>query len=125
MLLTSVGLKKPAAFRSVLRRNSYSVRVEAVGAAARSHVDGCAGRPAVLGALVIGHHVELRDGVGRDGDDLVVEALVALAVGVVVHAVEQEVVEHAALAVDVVRALAHQAADRAGRCLLSAPGANR
>jgi len=46
----------------------------------------------------------LRHRVRRDGDDLVVEALVAFAVGVVVHAVQQVVVEHAALAVDVVRA---------------------
>ena len=91
--------------------------MEGVGAATRSHVDGCAGRPAILGALIIGHYVEVCDGVGRDGDDLVVESLVALAVGVVVHAVEQEVIKHAALPVYVVRSLAHQAADRARRCL--------
>jgi len=45
----------------------------------------------------------LRDGVRWGLNDLVVEALVALAVGIVVHAVEQEIVEHAAKAVDVVR----------------------
>src|ERR1700733_4407567 len=57
----------------------------------------------------------LSDGVGRNGDDLVVEALVALAVGVVVHAVEEEIIEHAALAVDVVGAGAYKAVDGAGR----------
>jgi hypothetical protein len=35
-------------------------------------------------------------------NDLVVEALVAFAIGIVVDAVEQEIVEHAALAVYVV-----------------------
>ncbi len=82
--------------------------MEAVGSALRGDVDGGAGGAAVLGALVVGDDLELRDGVGRDGDDLVVESLVALAVGVVVEAVEQEVVEHAALAVDVVSAGADQ-----------------
>ena len=88
--------------------------VELVGSACGGDVDGGAGGAAVLRALVVGDDLELRDGVGRNGDDLVVEALVALAVGVVVHAVEQEVVEHAALAVDVVGAGAHEAVDGAG-----------
>ena len=77
-------------------------------------VDGGAGGAAVLGALVVGDDLELGDGVRRDGDDLVVEALVAFAVGVVVDAVEQEVVEHAALAVDVVGAGADERVDGAG-----------
>jgi hypothetical protein len=51
---------------------------------------------------------------GGDGDDLVVEALVAFTVGVVVHAVQQVVVEHAALTVDVIRALADETADGTG-----------
>ncbi len=88
--------------------------VEAVGSAVGGDVDGGAGGAAVLCALVVGDDLELGDGVGRDGDDLVVEALVALAVGVVVHTVEEEVVEHAALAVDVVGASADERADGAG-----------
>jgi hypothetical protein len=88
--------------------------VEAFGAAARGHVDGGAGGAPVLRALVVGHHLELRDRVRRRLDNLVVEALVALAVGVVVHAVEQVVVEHAALAVHVVASRAHQAGHGGG-----------
>ena len=88
--------------------------MEAIGSALRGYVDRGAGGAAVLGAFVVGDDLELGDGVGRDGDDLVVEALVALAIGVVVHAVEQEVVEHAALAVDVVCARADQRADGTG-----------
>jgi hypothetical protein len=39
--------------------------VEFVGAALRGDVDGGAGGAAVLGALVVGHDLELGDGVGR------------------------------------------------------------
>ncbi len=88
--------------------------VEAVGSALRGDVNGGTGGAAVLGALVVGHDLELGDRVGRDGDDLVVESLVTLAVGVVVETVEQEVVEHAALAVDVVCAGADEGVDGAG-----------
>src|SRR6201999_907607 len=49
--------------------------VEAVGSALRCDVNGCTGGAAILGALVIGYYLELSDGVGRDGDDLVVESL--------------------------------------------------
>jgi hypothetical protein len=85
-----------------------------VGSAVGGHVDGGAGGASVLGALVIGDDLELGDGVGRDGDDLVVEALVGLSVGVVVETVEQEVVEHGALAVDVVGSGADEGVDGAG-----------
>ena len=109
VLPTMSGLEEAGRVQVGVADELVQRRVEVVGAAQRGHVDGGAGGAAVLGALVVGDHLELRDGVGRDGDDLVVEALVALAVSVVVDAVEQEVVEHAALAVDVVRARAHQA----------------
>jgi len=75
--------------------------VELVGTALACHVDGGAGRAAVLGALVVGDHLKLSNGVGRGLNDLVVETLIALAVGIVVHAVDHVVVEHAALAVHV------------------------
>ncbi len=88
--------------------------VELVGAAAGGNVDGRAGGAAILRAFVVGNHLELGDGVRRGLDDLVVEALIALAVGIVVHAVQQIVVEHAALAVDVVCAGADQAGDGGG-----------
>src|SRR5580704_10441430 len=88
--------------------------MEAVGSALRGDVDGGAGGAAVLGALVIGHDLPLGNRVGRNGDDLVVEALIGLAVSIVVHAVEEEVIEDAALAIDVIGAGADQAADGAG-----------
>ena len=85
-----------------------------IGSALRGYVDSGAGRAAKLSALVIGDHLELGHGVGWDGDNLVVEALVALAVSVVVETVEQEIVEHAAFAVDVIGAGANQRADGSG-----------
>ena len=115
MLLTTLRLEESRCIQIGIANELVKSPVKTIRAACRCHVDRRARRPTVLRALVVRHHVELRHRIRRDGDDLVVESLVALAVGVVVHAVEQIVVEHAALAVDVVRALAHQAADRAGR----------
>ncbi len=79
---------------------------EPVGAALVGGVDGCAGAAPVLGAHVVGDDLELGHGVGRGLHHLVREALVRGAVGVVVDAVEQEVVEGRAQAVDVERPLA-------------------
>ena len=87
--------------------------VEPVGAAAERRVDDGAAGAAELGAEVVGLDLELLDGVGRDLHDLIREALVAGAVGVVVDAVEDEVVERAAHAVDVERRVA-RGADRRG-----------
>ena len=89
--------------------------VERVGAAAVVDVDRRAGRAAVLGAHVVGDDLELADRVRRRLHHLVREALVARAVGVVVDAVDQEVVEGAAQAVDVERALARRVARRQRR----------
>ena len=86
--------------------NSQRGAVELVGAAAERGVDDGAAGAAVLGAEVVGLDLELLDRVGRDLHDLVREALVAGAVGVVVDAVEDEVVERAAQAVDVERRVA-------------------
>ena len=97
------------------------IAVELVGAAAIRDVDGRAGRTAVFRALVVRHDAELADRVGRRLHHLIREPLVARAVGVVVHAVDQEVVERAAQAVDVERAFAR----RAVRCSCSAPTAAR
>ena len=83
---------------------------EGVGAAGVGHVDGGAGRAAVLRAHVVGDHLELGHRVGRGLHHLVREALVARAVGVVVDAVDQEVVEGGAQAVDVERAFARREA---------------
>ena len=61
---------------------------------------------AVLRAHVVGDDLELLDRVRRRLHHLIREALVARAVGVVVDAVDEEVVEGRAQAVDVERALA-------------------
>ena len=80
-----------------------------IAAASVRHVNRCAGCAAVLRAHVIGDDFELGDGVGRRLHHLVRESLVARAVGVVVDAVDQEVVEGAAEAVHVERAFARRA----------------
>ena len=86
--------------------------VERVGAAAVVDVDRRARRAPVFGAHVVGDDLELGDRVRRRLHHLVREALVAGAVGVVVDAVDQEVVERAAQAVDVERAFARRVAGR-------------
>ena len=83
---------------------------EGVGAARIGDVDRRAGRASVLGAHVVGDDLELADRVRRRLHHLVREALVAGAVGVVVDAVDQEVVEGRAQAVDVERAFARREA---------------
>lgn len=89
--------------------------MELICSAGRRDIYGRARRSSILRAHVVGHYAELRHGVRRNGDDLVVEPLVALALCIVVHTVQQEIIEHAPLPVYVVRSLAHQAADGAGR----------
>ena len=83
---------------------------EPVGAAGVGHVDGGAGRAAVLGAHVVGDDLELGHRVGRRLHHLVREALVAGAVGVVVDAIDEEVVEGRPQTVHVERALARREA---------------
>ena len=85
------------------------VAAQAVAAAPIGDVHRRAGRASVLGALIVGDEAELRHRVGRRLHHLVREPLVARAVGVVVDAVDQEVVERAAEAVDVERAFARRA----------------
>ena len=51
------------------------------------------GRASVFGAHIVGDNPELLDRVRRQVHNLIAEALVAGAVGIVVHTVEQEVVE--------------------------------
>jgi len=114
VLLTVKGLKKPAALRLVLRMNSYNVAWKRLVPLCDGDVDVSAGGSSILGALVVGYDLELGDGVGRNGDDLVVESLVALTVGHCVETVEQEVIEHAALAVDIIRTGAGERVDGAG-----------
>ena len=103
------GLKKPVGVQLGVAEELPGVAVKLVGAAAVGDVDRRAGRAAVLGAHVVGDDLELADRVGRRLHHLVREALVARAVGVVVDAVDQEVVEGAAQAVDVERAFARRA----------------
>ena len=109
------GLKKPVALRLVSRDELPRRPAEAVGAAGGRDVDGRAGRPSVLRAHVVGDDFELGHRVGRGLHHLVAEALVARAVGVVVDAVDEEVVERAAQAVDVEAPLARRETARVER----------
>ena len=60
---------------------------------------------AILGAVVTGFDAELGDGIGRGRNSLVGETLVRGPVGVVVNTVEEEVIEFAALTVDIERSV--------------------
>ena len=75
--------------------------VEFVGAAADGGVDDSAAGAAEFGREVVGFEAKLLDGVRGDLDDLIGEALVRGAVGVVVDAVDDEVILRTAHAVDV------------------------
>jgi len=83
--------------------------MKVVAARLQCDVDRCARTPPLFRTLVVDDCAELRNGIWGNGNDLIVEALVGLAVGVVVHAIEQEVVEDRTLSVYVVRALTDQA----------------
>ena len=76
-----------------------------IRAAADTDVDDRACGAAILRAVVVGLDAELVDGVGRRRNRLVRKALIRRAVGVVVKTIEKEVVELAALAVDVERGI--------------------
>ncbi len=100
--LHAVGrLEEPDRVERVVAVELPERAAERVGAAAHRRVDDGAAGAAELGAEVVGLHLELLDRVGRHLHELVREALVAGAVGVVVHAVEDEAVDGAAEAVDV------------------------
>ena len=73
---------------------------------ARGYTDHRATGPPVLRAVVVGDDLELRHGIGRRLRHLIGETLVAGAVGIVVDAIEQEVVIRAAHPVHVEGALA-------------------
>src|SRR5262249_11832931 len=78
--------------------------MELVPAGAGRRADDGATSPPVLRAVVIGDDLKLRHGIGRWLRDLIGESLIAGAVGVVVDAIQQEVVIRAAHAVHVERA---------------------
>jgi len=77
-----------------------------VGSAFDSGIDDGAGGTTKLGAVVIGLDLEFGERIGIGQNDLVRKSLVAGTVRVVVDAIEQEVVELAAAAIDVVRSVA-------------------
>jgi hypothetical protein len=99
--------------------------MEPVRAAPVHDVDRRASRPAVLGADVVRQNLELADRVRRRLHHLVREPLVARAVSVVVHSVDQEVVERAPQAVDVERSFARCSAARVQRRQADARGPER
>ena len=79
--------------------------MKTVRSAANRRVDHRARRAPVLRAVVIRRHAILRHRVRIQLHDLIRKALVAGAVGVVVHPVQHEIVERAPLPVDVVRSV--------------------
>ena len=64
-----------------------------VGSAANARVDDGAARAAVLGREVVGDDAKLLDRVRIELNDLIGEALVGCAVGVVIDAIHHEVVQ--------------------------------
>ena len=109
-LLASGGLEEPGRVQLGVAVELPCRSAEPVGAALVGRIDRRAGAAPVFGAHVVGDHLELGHGVGRRLHHLVREALVRRAVGVVVDAVEQEIVEGRAQAVDVERPLARRRA---------------
>src|SRR6185437_7698296 len=96
-----IGGRREGADRIEYRIAEIVVRfaVELIGTASNTHVDHRTGRTTVFGAVVVGLDTKLRDGIRRWRNSLVGETLVGGAVGVVVDAVQEEVVELTALAV--------------------------
>jgi hypothetical protein len=80
--------------------------VNLVGSTADADIDDSAGGTAILGGVVVGLDAELADGVRRRGNGLVGKSLVRCAVGIVVDAVEQKIVELTAFAVHIERGIA-------------------
>ena len=95
--------------------------VQLVGARAHGDVDGGTAAAAVFSAVVVGDDLELGDGIRGGLRHLVRETLVAGAVGVVVHAVQQVVVVGAAEAVHIEGPFARGG----GRRLVDAGGQQR
>ena len=75
--------------------------VKLIGTAANADIDDAACGAAILCGVVVGFDTEFVDGVRGRRDGLVGESLIRGSVGVVVDTVEKEVVEFAALAIDV------------------------
>ena len=119
------GLKKPTALRTVLRLYSQTAPWSFVGAAFDGGVDDGAGGVIVLGAVVVGFYFELLDGVRAGLHDLIGKALIGGAIGVVVYAVEHEIVQFAALAIDVIGGVAAGVAVPFSSGDLATPGTSR
>ena len=101
-----IGLEEAGGIEGRVANVLPGAPVELIGAEAGDHVDGSAAGVAKLGAGVIDYHLKLGYRIGRGLHHLVGESLIGGAVLVVVQAVEEEVVEGAAQAVDVKGAFA-------------------
>ena len=104
--LAGRGLEETDRVHAGIAEKLPGVSMKLVAAAAIGDVNRRAGRPAVFRAHVVGDDPELRDGVGSRLHHLVRETLVARTVCIVVDAIDQEVVERAAKAIDVERTFA-------------------
>ena len=82
--------------------------MKSVRSCLRGHINRSSRGAAILRTFVVRHDVKLRNGVRRNSDDLIIKALITLAIGVVIHAIQQEIIKHTALAINVIRAGAYQ-----------------
>src|SRR5262249_4504031 len=77
------------------------IAVKLIGAATVCCIDYSAAATPKFGAIGIGLHLELLHGVGRNLDNLAGKALIAGAVGIIIHAIEQEIVDSITQTIDV------------------------
>src|SRR5207245_1236324 len=80
--------------------------VELIRPATDTRVDHRTRSPAVLCAVVVRLQTKLRDSIWRRRNIFVRESLVGCAIGIIVQAIQQEIIKSAALSVNVERRLA-------------------
>src|SRR6185295_4922076 len=100
------GLKEAGGVEHGVAEELPGLTVKLVCSALDSGIDDSAGGAAIFGAVVVGFHLEFGERIGIGLNDLVGKALVAGAVGVVVDAIQQEIVELAAATVHVIGSVA-------------------
>ena len=96
-----IGFEKACRVKRRVAQVVIRRAVELIRAAAKRRIDHRAARAPVFGAEVVRLDFEFLNCVRRGLHDLIREALIAGAVGVVVHAVNDEVIERTAQSVDI------------------------
>lgn len=109
-LLVLARLKETDGVQLGVAQELPSRAMELVGPAAHRGVDDRPAGAAILGRVIVGDHLELRHRIGRQLHHLVRKALVRSAIRVVVHSVDDEVVQRRSQTVYVKRRVARTAA---------------